>query len=140
VITFTCPHCQAALSAADRQRGQAARCRHCHGTLQVPGTTTVEPSDRDDRPRRRYPPEAELEPAERPVRAFDVFAGVVGIITWVGCLLWTLLWLVILWGALSRATGAPQEAAAGAIAAAHLIAGYVVARCVQFLLGERFRR
>lgn len=142
---FTCSECQHETRTSDSQVGRVATCPECGGR----GAITP------DAPPRAMPPEVKpapgapiviergaprVPPSSASPPALPVWAsviiglsfGLLGVSTSGGVLLFVV--------SLSSATGAPQEAAAGAIFSALFIAGYTITRSIEKVVRAIARR
>ena len=154
MAVFTCSSCQYEMPTADSHIGRNAKCPKCdnHGRI-----TPDPPEKREANPPKtpiaaskvniRTTPESQnslrrTSNANRsqidqhlPVWAALIIAmafGVLGLLTTGGAVLFVF--------SLSSATGAPQEAAAGAIFSALFIAGYIITRSIEKVVRSIARR
>ena len=154
MAVFTCSSCQYEMPTADSHIGRNAKCPKCdkHGRI-----TPDPPEKREANPPKTPIPESKVNirttpesqnslrrtsNANRsqidqnlPVWAALIIAmafGVLGLLTTAGAVLFVF--------SLSSATGAPQEAAAGAIFSALFIAGYIITRSIEKVVRSIARR
>jgi hypothetical protein len=125
MIEFACPHCRTMLSVGDDQAGGPTRCRRCRQLVQVPGKAP---------PRMESVPPATLEDVPIVVPSLRVRMGVGGVVRVVGwglCVLWT--GLVLYWYARQedQAETVFQQFKLAAEAGLAIVAGYIVVRAVE---------
>ena len=153
-IAVVCQSCSLRTNVPDAAAGKKVKCPKCSTWIRVPAPTTATPAappvpeplpipvsrppmdleddnglgdmDDDDRPSRGRPNRKTAKPpSDR-----EVVVGIIKVVVWGCCILWTGLWSLLFVAGLSKADNAIQEASLGAVLCFPVIAGYVVCRAV----------
>lgn len=147
---FTCDSCNHGMSTSDGHIGKRAKCPKCSQRGQIAPDPTGNPDANGAKPSTAPASLVDTTSSSQiPTRTkFDSIMAQLNF-TWASLIIafsFGALGLLTLGGALlfiatlSSATGAPQEAAAGAIFSALFIAGYIITRSIEKVVRSIARR
>jgi hypothetical protein len=150
-VRFSCPACGERLEIAKNLAGERVTCPICGKGVRLrepvaraaPSVPERDAGESDDRPVRKWSlpddpvgPDTPSAAVQSLGRVRSRLPIVVRGITWMLTILWTIVCMLEYTHNMVQATGAPQQAAAAAMASAQMIAGYVVARAIDSISRE----